>query len=506
MGVTTAVPQPYSACLLDRFQDRSYSRRRCQNRRLDGFALERGLDLRAASARNPDGQEPLFRSSIAGRFDNYDGSGTQARINWDLKFARGGVGAIISSNAPVDERGRIVPGYATSTGRQIPFWRELGGRVHEHDCKLHPPARLRRPPARHPGHRVTERRWARPTSRSRSTASSASADGRRRSREIVARFAQAARRAREAGLDGVELARRERHAHHAVPLARRSTTAKDEYGGSLENRARFVLEIVRAIRAEVGRDFHLGFKISVDEATRELLPWLRRGNTVEDVVQSAAGSRRPASTASTSRRQRLPASAQPGRRLPGEGRRSTLRHAALERLAHVPQLPPLPHLAAQRGLPLVVGAAEPPARNRGHQPPRRARGQGGRLDPGALHRRLPDRVGDRGGDRARRLRRRHDRAAARRQPRPRRASSSRGTTARRARARTATSASSTSSRTRSAATRRAASTPARRWCGRSSPSTSRAVRCEMRSARAIPVALRPLKLRGAGLGLAQRAP
>ena len=38
----------------------------------------------------------VFRSNVAGRFDNYDGTGNQARINWELKFARGGVRAIIS--------------------------------------------------------------------------------------------------------------------------------------------------------------------------------------------------------------------------------------------------------------------------------------------------------------------------------------------------------------------------------------------------------------------------
>src|SRR5262249_8743207 len=78
----------------------------------------------------------LFRSSIAGRFDTYDGSGTPVRINWDLKFARGGVGAIISSNAPVSIRGRLVPGDALiDKDERIPFGRELGRRVHEHDCK-----------------------------------------------------------------------------------------------------------------------------------------------------------------------------------------------------------------------------------------------------------------------------------------------------------------------------------------------------------------------------------
>ena len=44
--------------------------------------------------------------------------------------------------------------------------------------------------------------------------------------------------------------------------ARRINDRGDEYGGSLRNRARFVLEIVDAIRAEVGRDFHLQMKIS----------------------------------------------------------------------------------------------------------------------------------------------------------------------------------------------------------------------------------------------------
>ena len=78
----------------------------------------------------------VFRSNISGRFDNYDGSGNQARINWELKFARGGVGAILSSFVPVTIRGRIMPNYATiDRDDRIPFWRELVERVHEHDCR-----------------------------------------------------------------------------------------------------------------------------------------------------------------------------------------------------------------------------------------------------------------------------------------------------------------------------------------------------------------------------------
>src|SRR5215204_6357220 len=60
------------------------------------------LQLRSLKLKNR-----ILRSNAAGRFDQYDGSGAQPRINWELKFARGGVGAIISSFVPVHPRGNF---------------------------------------------------------------------------------------------------------------------------------------------------------------------------------------------------------------------------------------------------------------------------------------------------------------------------------------------------------------------------------------------------------------
>ena len=226
----------------------------------------------------------ILRSSVGGRFDNYDGSGTQVRIDWDAKFARGGVGAVIASNAPVDSRGLMVPGYAfIDSDGTVPFWREAARRVHEHDCayivQLVHAGRERILPGLEyeTGLSATSKREPLNGFPSERMSAVQIAD-------VVRRFADGARRAREAGADGVEVT-----GANGVLFTQFLSSAvndrSDEYGGPLENRARFVLEVVRGIRSEVGPDFCLGFKLSVREALGELLPWFRDGNTVEESVR-----------------------------------------------------------------------------------------------------------------------------------------------------------------------------------------------------------------------------
>ncbi len=231
--------------------------------------------------RNLTVKNRIFRSNVSGRFDNYDGSGTQTRINWEVKFARGGVGAIISSFVPVTIRGRIMPNYATiDTDARIPFWRKLGTQVHKHDCKyilqLSHSGRQRDVPGIEYDKGLSSTNKKDPLHGfecERMTVEQI--------QETVEAFAEGARRAREAGLDGVEL-----HGANGYLITQFLSSAindrTDEYGGTLKNRARFLLDIVRAIRAKVGRDFHLQVKISVTDHNDAFSRTAGAGNTIRD--------------------------------------------------------------------------------------------------------------------------------------------------------------------------------------------------------------------------------
>ena len=234
--------------------------------------------------RNLTVKNRIFRSNVSGRFDNFDGSGTQARINWETKFARGGVGAIISSFVPVTIRGRIVPNYATiDRDERIPFWRALGRAVHDHDCRfilqLSHAGRQRDIP----GIEYAEA-WSSTDRDEPLHGFPCVAMTRPQIAETVAAFAAGARRAREAGLDGVEL-----HAANGYLFTQFLSSAindrTDDYGGPLKQRARFLLEVVAAIRAEVGNDFHLQVKISAEDHNDAVDRDEPPGNTLSESVE-----------------------------------------------------------------------------------------------------------------------------------------------------------------------------------------------------------------------------
>jgi len=101
-------------------------------------------------------------------------------------------------------------------------------------------------------------------------------------RALVNAFGAAAARAQAAGLDFVEI-----HAAHGYLinqfLSPFSNRRSDDYGGSIENRRRFLDEVISAVRKRVGKDFTITIRLSADEMvpggltpadTAEIAAWL----------------------------------------------------------------------------------------------------------------------------------------------------------------------------------------------------------------------------------------
>ena len=194
------------------------------------------------------------------------GMTTERYVRYYEEKAKGGCGLCIcggSSVVSIDSPQGWWSSVNLSTDRIIPYFQNLADAVHKHGGKImiqitHMGRRSRwdgfdwstllSPSGiREPVHRSTcktieeEEIW-----------------------RIIGDFAQAARRAKEGGLDGVELSAVHQHLIDQFwsPRVNRRT---DEWGGSFENRMRFGMEVLKAVRAEVGDDFVVGMRICGDE-------------------------------------------------------------------------------------------------------------------------------------------------------------------------------------------------------------------------------------------------
>jgi len=188
-----------------------------------------------------------------------DGAVTQKLIETMVALAKGGVGMIITSHAYIRKEGQAGPWQiGVYKDDLIDGLKEMAAAVHENGSKIVMQIA-------HAGTFAAEvltgmTPWAASdleglpkTPRHKMTVDDIQA--------VTASFAKAARRARTAGFDGVEI-----HSAHGYLLSQflspLSNQRRDDYGGSIENRIRFALGVLRAIRNAVGEDFPVLAKLN----------------------------------------------------------------------------------------------------------------------------------------------------------------------------------------------------------------------------------------------------
>ena len=188
-----------------------------------------------------------------------EGAVTPKLIDTMTALARGGVGLIISGHTYVRQEGQASPWQLGAyKDALIPGLQEMTAAIHEAGGKI--VMQLA-----HAGHFAPENLTGQTpvvasdyeglsqTPRKELTAQDI--------QDLVAAFADAARRAKSAGFDGVQI-----HAAHGYLLSQFLSPIfnrrGDGYGGSIENRTRIHVEVVHAIRAAVGKDFPVLIKMN----------------------------------------------------------------------------------------------------------------------------------------------------------------------------------------------------------------------------------------------------
>ena len=214
-----------------------------------------------AELKNRIGMAPM-----ATNFANSDGTISEQLSAYFEARARGGVGLITLEVTTVDEDFPYVP---NSIGmwddKLIPSMRRFTDVIHAYGTKVFPQIS-------HPGpESVSFLRGIQPVGPSVVICHSNKQMCRELSVEeierVVEQYGEAARRAREAGCDGLQL-----HAAHSYMMMGSFISAlrnrrTDDYGGSLDDRLKFPLDVVRRIKARAGNDFPIVMRISGDEHT-----------------------------------------------------------------------------------------------------------------------------------------------------------------------------------------------------------------------------------------------
>lgn len=193
--------------------------------------------------------------------------------------ARGGIGLIITGGFAPNRRGRLAPFAADLRSHsQVDKHREITAAVHEHGAKIALQILHAGRYSYHP-FAVSASSQKSPISPFRPWALTQGGI-----RNTISDFVRCAVMAREAGYDGVEVMGSEGYLINQF-IAPRTNRRSDQWGGSMANRHRFALEIIRQTRAAVGDDFIIIFRLSMLDLVPDGSQWeevVDLGNSMVD--------------------------------------------------------------------------------------------------------------------------------------------------------------------------------------------------------------------------------
>lgn len=206
-----------------------------------------------------------------------DGGCSPRLLAYMNALAEGGVGLIITSHAYVRADGQAGP-------RQIGIYKdELMEGFREMTQEIHKRGARVAMQITHGGffsnNKLTGQRSLAPSELENFGQSRSREMGVEEIKDLIDAYGEAARRVKEAQFDAVEI-----HAAHGYMMSQFLSPAfnqrSDEYGGSVENRARALLEVLRNVRAKVGPDYPVLIKMNCQD-------FLPGGFELEDSIQVA---------------------------------------------------------------------------------------------------------------------------------------------------------------------------------------------------------------------------
>ena len=207
-----------------------------------------------------------------------DGSCTSKLIETMLELARGGMGMIITGHAFVSPEGQAGPWQmGVHDDKLLDGLTQMANGVHEFKSKI--VMQLAHAGA-HAATQLTGQEALGPSVKQSEEGPLCREISQEEIAKVIEAFTEGAERAKRAGFDGVQI-----HAAHGYLLSQFLSPfynkRTDEYGGSVENRARIVMDILKAIRQVVGESYPVLVKMNSDD-------FVEGGFSSQEMIETAS--------------------------------------------------------------------------------------------------------------------------------------------------------------------------------------------------------------------------